>query len=89
MNKSRFSEYEMRFILEQVEKGAHINDVCAVMGISHATFYNWRNRLSHRKGGDYAQIDKLESENTRLKKIIQQLENDKKLLLAELKKRRW
>lgn len=89
MNKSRFSEYEMRFALEQVEKGARISDVCEVIGISQATFYNWRNRFSsYQQALNCMQKEKLERENLHLKEIIRELENDKKILLAEIKKRR-
>lgn len=88
MNRSRFTESEMRFFLEQVDKGARIQDICEVIGISHATFYNWRRRLSHRHVMSDAQKEKLENENAVLKEIVRELEHDKNLLLAELKKRR-
>lgn len=87
MNKSRFSEFEMRFFLEQVEKGARVSDICEIIGISHATFYNWRNKLTQYQGEGRMQIEKLKNENARLRELIWELENDKKLLLSELKRR--
>lgn len=88
MNKSKYSEKQIYFVLEQAEKGADISDICNVMGISQATFYNWRNRYGSIHPDKHPAVLKLREENLLLKRAIQELEADKKILLAELKKRR-
>lgn len=88
MNKSRFSEKQIYFILKQAEKGALISDICKVMGISVATFYNWRNKYGYSESTNRLKIEELQEENKSLKVKILELQNDRRILLEVLKKRR-
>jgi DNA invertase Pin-like site-specific DNA recombinase len=42
--KSRFTEEQIAFALKQAETGTRVAEVCRKMGISEATFYNWKKR---------------------------------------------
>jgi len=88
MNRSRFSEFEKRFALTQVDKGASIRDVCYVFGISQATFYNWKNQLTESSMVDMDRLQNLENENRRLREKLTELEKDKQMLITELNRRR-
>ncbi|MDF7661919.1 transposase [Erwiniaceae bacterium L1_54_6] len=88
MNKCKYTERQIYFTLEQVEKGTPIKDVCNIMGISQATFYNWRSRYGPGRICSHPEIERLKEENKRLKMIIIELENDKKILLGEFTRRR-
>lgn len=88
MNKCKFTEKQITFTLEQVENGASVRDVCNVMGISQATFYNWRNRYGINGSESSIELKRLKEENERLKSLIYELEKDKKILLEEVIKRR-
>ncbi|WP_416414828.1 transposase [Pantoea sp. App145] len=88
MNKCKYTERQIYFTLEQVEKGTPIKDVCNIMGISQATFYNWRSRYGPSRVSSHPEIERLKEENKRLKMIINELENDKKILLWEFTRRR-
>jgi len=42
MKKSRFTEEQILFALKQGDAGQPVADVCRQMGISEATYYNWK-----------------------------------------------
>lgn len=42
MKKSRYTEEQIAFALKQAEVGCTVAEVCRKMGISEATFYNWK-----------------------------------------------
>lgn len=46
MKASKFSEAQIAFVLKQAEDGTAIGEVCRKVGISEATFYNWRKRYA-------------------------------------------
>jgi len=47
MKKSRFIEQQILFALKQGDAGQPIADVCRQMGISEATYYNWKKRYGN------------------------------------------
>jgi putative transposase len=42
MKKSKFSEQQIAFALQQAESGTQVAEVCRKMGILEATFYRWK-----------------------------------------------
>ena len=44
MKKSKFSDQQMAFALQQAETGTSVADVCRKLRISEATFYRWKDR---------------------------------------------
>jgi putative transposase len=42
MKKSRFSEAKIISVLKLGERGEKVRDLCRELGISDATFYNWK-----------------------------------------------
>ena len=44
MKRSKFSEEQIAFALKQAELGLPVEKMCRKMGISEATFYNWRKK---------------------------------------------
>jgi putative transposase len=44
MKKSKFTEAQVVFALKQAETGVTVEEVCRKMGISEATFYNWKKK---------------------------------------------
>ena len=45
MKKTRYTEEQIAFALKQAETGTRDGEVCRKMGISEATFYNWKKKL--------------------------------------------
>jgi putative transposase len=46
MKRSKFTEQQIAFALQQAESGTQVAEVCRKMGISEATFYRWKPDLS-------------------------------------------
>ncbi len=46
MKKTRYTEEQIAFALKQAETGTRVEEVCRKMGISEATFYNWKKSLA-------------------------------------------
>jgi putative transposase len=44
VKKSKYTEEQIAFALKQAEVGTPVEEVCRKMGISDATFYNWRKK---------------------------------------------
>jgi coenzyme F420-reducing hydrogenase beta subunit len=42
MKKSRYSPEQVIYALKQVNEGEEVAVICRKMGISEATFYNWK-----------------------------------------------
>jgi putative transposase len=42
MKKSKFTDQQIAFALQQAEGGTPVEEVCRKMGISQATFFRWK-----------------------------------------------
>lgn len=69
--QKRFSEEQIIGILREAEvDGAVIREVCRKHNITEQTFFRWRNKFGDMTVSDARRLKELESENTRLKKIV-------------------
>ena len=84
----RYKEEQIVRILQQVEQGASVREICREENISEATFYRWRQVYGGMGVSDVKELKKLRAENARLKKIVadQALEN---AMLKELNSKKW
>ncbi|WP_321332131.1 transposase [uncultured Bacteroides sp.] len=46
MKRSNFTEFQILFALKQHETEVRTEEVCRKMGVSEATFYNWKKKYS-------------------------------------------
>ena len=44
MKKTKFTGQRIAFALRQAETGTRVVEVCRKLGISDATFYNWKKK---------------------------------------------
>ena len=44
MRKSRFGEQQIVGALKRAEEGIAVKDICRDLGVSTATFYQWRSK---------------------------------------------
>jgi putative transposase len=86
MKKSKFTEAQILFALKQAEQGVRVEEVCRKMGISDATFYNWKKKYGGLGVSELRRLRQLEEENARLKRIVADLSLDKEMLQDVLKK---
>ena len=80
MKKSRFTEQQIAFALRQAETGTNVSEVCRKIGVSEATFYNWKKKYSGLGVSELRRLKQLEEENRQLKKLVANLSLDKQML---------
>lgn len=86
MKKTKYAEQQIAFALKQAESGTSVQEVCRKMGISEATFYNWKKKFGGLGVNELRRLRQLEEENNRLKQIVADLSLDKQMLQDVLKK---
>lgn len=70
MKKTRYTEEHIAFALKQAETGIRVGEGCRKMGISEATFYNWKKKFAGLGVTEQRRLRQLEDENQRLKKLV-------------------
>jgi putative transposase len=86
MKKTKFTEQQIAFAIKQAETGTAVAEVCRKMGISEATFYNWKKKYGGLGVTELRRLRQLEDENSKLKQIVADLTLDKLMLQEVLKK---
>jgi putative transposase len=87
MKRSKFTEQQIVFALKQAETGIPVAEVCRKIGISEATFFNWKRKFSGLGTQELRRLRQLEDENSRLKQVVADLMLDKQMLQDVLKKK--
>lgn len=87
MKTSKFTEQQIAFALKQAELGTPVEEVCRKIGISDATFYNWKKKYGGLAPSELRRLRQLEEENTKLKKLVADLSLDKHILQEILAKK--
>ena len=67
-----------------VASGSTVEQVCKQLGISDATYYNWRKQYGRMKLDQVRQLKSLYKENSRLKKLVADLSLDNAILKEAL-----
>jgi putative transposase len=87
MKRSKFTEEQVAYALRQAEAGTPVADVCRQLGVSEATFYQWRKKFAHLGVSELRRMRQLEEENARLKRVVADLTLDKHMLTEALRKK--
>jgi putative transposase len=87
VKKSKFTEQQIAFALKQAELGTPVEEVCRKMGISDATFYNWKKKYAGLGPSELRRLKQLEEENVKLKRLVADLSLDKTMLQDVLSKK--
>lgn len=87
MKKSKFTESQIVFAIKQAETGTRVDDICRQMGISQATFFNWKKKYGGLGVSELRKLRQLEDENAQLKKLVADLSLDKHMLQEVIKKK--
>lgn len=73
MKKGRFTEQQIVSALKKQEAGIPVKDISRELGISEATFYNWKAKYGGMEASDVAKMKELERENSELKKMYAEM----------------
>ena len=87
VKKSKYTEQQIAFALKQAELGTPVEEVCRKLGISDATFYNWKKRYGGLGPSELRRLRQLEEENSKLKRLVADLSLDKSMLQDVLSKK--
>lgn len=72
---------------KQAELGTAVPEVCRKMGVSEATFYNWKKKFGGLGPSELRRLRQLEEECNRLKRLVADLPLDKAMLQDVLAKK--
>jgi putative transposase len=89
MKKTRFTETQIVSTLKRQEAGIPTKEICRELGISEATFYNWKSKYGGMEASDVKRLKDLEEENARLKKMYADLAMDNQILKDLFTKKGW
>ena len=89
MKKTRFTETQIVSTLKRQEAGIPTKEICRELGISEATFYNWKSKYGGMEASDVIRLKDLEEENVRLKKMYADLAMDNQILKDLFTKKGW
>jgi putative transposase len=88
MARKRYSDEDCLRLLREIElqlaAGSDVPTACRSAGISDATYYNWRKKFGGMGRSQLAELKALQKENSRLKKVVAELELDKLILKESL-----
>jgi putative transposase len=87
MKKSKFTEEQICYALRQAESGSRVAEMCRKMGISDATFYNWKKKYGGMGVPELRRLKQLEDENRRLKQMVADLSLDRQMLQDVIQKK--
>jgi putative transposase len=85
--KKRFTESQIMAAIKKQEGGMAVKDVCRDLGISEATFYNWKAKYGGMEASDIARLRELEKENTELKKMFAEMSMENRAMKNLIEKK--
>jgi putative transposase len=80
MKGKRYSQEQKVYALKSVEAGTEVVEVCRQLGVSVATFYQWKRTLGPMGISELNELRVLRDENRRLKGLVADLTLDKHIL---------
>jgi len=86
MKRSRFSDQQIAFALQQAESGTTVGEICRKLGISEQTFYRWKKRFGGLMPSEVRRLKQTEEENARLRRLVADLSLDKEMLQEVIRK---
>jgi putative transposase len=87
MKRSRFTDQQIAFALQQAEQGTQVGEVTRKMGISEQTFYRWKKKFGGLMPSEVRKLRQLEEENARLRRLVADLSLDKEMLQEVIRKK--
>ena len=70
MKRKHYSEEQIIKVLKEHESGAKMEDICRRYSIANSTFYKWKAKYGGMEVSDAKRLRELESENSKLKKLL-------------------
>lgn len=88
MKGKRFKEEQIIRILQEVDGGKAVAQVCREHGVSEQSVYRWRNLYAGMDIAELRRLKQLEEENRRLRSIVAEQAVDIQIL-KEVNSKKW
>lgn len=86
--KKRFTEEQIIKSLTRLKNGTNAKVLARELGVHETTLYNWRNKYHDMTASEAKRLRDLESENTKLKRIIADQALDI-VMLKDVNSKKW
>lgn len=87
MKKSRFTESQIVSAIKKQEGGMSVKDVSREMGISEATYYQWKAKYGGMEVNDVKKMKDMEAELSQYKKIVAELTFENRAMKGLIEKK--
>ena len=87
MKKKRFTETQIVSAIKKQESGIPVKEICRELGISDATFYNWKAKYGGMQASDVVRMKELEKENAELKKMYAEMSLENRAMKSFIEKK--
>jgi putative transposase len=87
MKKGKFTEAQIVAAIKKQEAGIAVKDIARELGISEATYYNWKAKYGGMEASDVVKMKELERENAELKKMFAELSIENRAIKNLLEKK--
>lgn len=87
MKKSRFSESQIVSILNEVDAGMKVTDICRKHGISSPTYYQWKSKYGGMSASELKRMRELEADHSKLKRMYADIAMENQALKDLLEKK--
>jgi putative transposase len=87
MKKSTFTESQIVAAIRKQENGMSVKEVARELGISEATFYNWKSKYGGMEASDLKKLRDMEAELREYKKIVAELTFENRAIKNYLEKK--
>jgi putative transposase len=87
MKRKNFTETQIIGAIKKQEAGIAVKEIAREIGISEATFYNWKAKYGGMEASDVAKMRALEKENAELKKMFAELSIENRAMRVLIEKK--
>lgn len=87
MKKARFTESQIVAAIKKQESGISVREVSRELGISDATFYNWKAKYGGMEASDVKRMKEMEVELSQYKKIVAELTFENRAMKGFIEKK--
>jgi putative transposase len=87
MKRTKFTESQIVAAIKKQEAGLSTKEISREMGISEATFYNWKAKYGGMEVSDVKKMKDMQTELAQYKKIVAELTFENRAIKAYLEKK--
>jgi putative transposase len=88
MKGSKFKEEQIIAILNQLDRGTPVKELCRQHGIVQGTIYRWKAKFGGMQVSDAKKLKGLELENSRLKRLVADLTLENQIF-RDVNSKKW